>query len=73
MDPLWTPKNPEKSAVAAFIQDVNKEFKTQFSNYHELWRWSVEHKEEFWSYWWNYVGPLASKQPKIVLANRGSF
>ena len=73
MDPLWNPKNPEKSAIAAFIKDVNKEFKTQFSNYHELWRWSVEHNEEFWSYWWNYVGPLASKQPKIVLANRGSF
>ena len=73
MDPLWNPKNPEESAMAAFMQDVNSEFKTQFSNYHEFWRWSVERNEDFWGHWWNYASPLASKQPKKVLVNQDSF
>ena len=73
MDPLWNPKNPEDSAIAAFMQDVNSEFKTQFSTYHELWRWSVEYSQDFWFHWWNCASPLASKQPKRVLANEDSF
>ena len=73
MDPLWTPKAPNKSAMAAFMRDVNSEFKTQFTDYHELWQWSVENHEDFWTHWWNYINPIASRQPNRALINADLF
>ena len=73
MDPLWTPKTPDKSAMAAFMRDVNSKFNTQITDYHQLWEWSVENHEDFWNHWWNYVNPIASKQPKRTLINSDLF
>ena len=73
MDPLWTPKTPDKSAMAAFMRDVNSKFNTRITNYHQLWEWSVENHEDFWNHWWNYVNPIASKQPKRTLINSDLF
>ena len=73
MDPLWTPKTPEKSAMAAFMRDVNSEFNTQLKDYHQLWEWSVENHEEFWAHWWNYINPIASRQPNRTLINTELF
>jgi len=73
MDPLWTPKTPVKSAMAAFMRDVNSKFNTQITDYHQLWEWSVENHEDFWNHWWNYVNPIASKQPKRTLINSDLF
>ena len=73
MDPLWTPKTPDKSAMAAFMRDVNSKFNTQITDYHQLWKWSVENHEDFWNHWWNYVNPIASKQPKRTLINSDLF
>ena len=73
MDPLWTPKTPDKSAMAAFMRDVNSKFNTQIMDYHQLWEWSVENHEDFWNHWWNYVNPIASKQPNRTLINSDLF
>ena len=73
MDPLWTPKTPDKSAMAAFMRDVNSKFNTQITDYHQLWEWSVENHEDFWNHWWNYVNPIASKQPNRTLINTDLF
>ena len=73
MDPLWTPKTPDKSAMAAFMRDVNSKFSTQIMDYHQLWEWSVENHEDFWNHWWNYVNPIASKQPNRTLINSDLF
>ena len=73
MDPLWTPKTPDKSAMAAFMRDVNSKFSTQITDYHQLWEWSVENHEDFWNHWWNYVNPIASKQPNRTLINSDLF
>ena len=73
MDPLWTPKTPDKSAMAAFMRDVNSKFNTQITDYHQLWEWSVENHEDFWNHWWNYVNPIASKQPNRTLINSDLF
>ena len=73
MDTLWTPKTPDKSAMAAFMRDVNSKFNTQITDYHQLWEWSVENHEAFWNHWWNYVNPIASKQPHRTLINSDLF
>ena len=50
-DLLWEPRGPSK--LSAFIEERG------FSDYHELWRWSVEDLEGFWgAIWERYeVGP----------------
>ena len=50
-DLLWEPRGPSK--LSAYIEE------REFSDYHELWRWSVEDLEGFWgSIWERYeVGP----------------
>ncbi len=50
-DLLWEPRGPSK--LSAYIEERG------FSDYHELWRWSVEDLEGFWgSIWERYeVGP----------------
>src|ERR687898_2212190 len=50
---LWTPSDPESTEMARFMRARG------FSDYHELWRWSVEDLEGFWgSIWERYeVGP----------------
>src|ERR671911_1712987 len=57
---LWTPSDPESTEMARFMRARG------FSDYHELWRWSVEDLEGFWrSIWELYdVGP----RPGRVLA-----
>src|SRR6476646_4206418 len=42
-----------------------------FSSYDELWRWSVEDLEGFWSSIWDYFGVLADGEPESVLSDRG--
>ena len=50
-DLLWEPRGPSK--LSAFMEERG------FSDYHELWRWSVEDLEGFWgAIWERYeVGP----------------
>src|SRR5918996_1444762 len=55
---LWEPSGPSK--MADYMADRG------FSNYHELWRWSVEDLEGFWGSLWERfeLGP----RPERVLA-----
>jgi acetoacetyl-CoA synthetase len=57
-DLLWEPHGPSK--MSAFIEERG------FSDYHELWRWSVEDLEGFWGALWERfdLGP----RPERVLA-----
>jgi acetoacetyl-CoA synthetase len=57
-DLLWEPRGSSK--LSAYIEERG------FSDYHELWRWSVEDLEGFWGSLWERfeLGP----RPKRVLA-----
>ena len=39
---LWTPSDPDASEMARLMRARG------FSDYHELWRWSVDDLEGFW-------------------------
>jgi acetoacetyl-CoA synthetase len=59
---LWTPSDPESSEMARFMRARG------FSDYHELWRWSVEDLEGFWGALWDWFEIDAPYD--AVLANR---
>ena len=47
---LWTPSDPDASEMARFMRARG------FSDYHELWRWSVDDLEGFWGALWGSFG-----------------
>jgi acetoacetyl-CoA synthetase len=54
-DLIWEPRGPSK--MGAFIEERG------FSDYHELWRWSVEDLEGFWGALWERfdLGPAPAR------------
>jgi acetoacetyl-CoA synthetase len=47
---LWEPADPSGTQLARFMTARG------FSDYHELWRWSVEDLEGFWGSLWDWFG-----------------
>src|ERR671916_437009 len=45
---LWTPSDPDSTELARFMRARG------FSDYHELWRWSVEDLDGFWGALWDW-------------------
>jgi acetoacetyl-CoA synthetase len=51
---LWEPADPSGTQLARFMTARG------FSDYHELWRWSVEDLEGFWGSLWDWFGVAGS-------------
>lgn len=47
--PTWTPKNPQTSQLASFINFVEHKHALVLTNYASLHTWSIDHPELFWS------------------------
>jgi len=58
---LWKPKSPKKSLLAQFIAQYNLP-----ENYPELWRWSCENSEDFWSSLWEFCGVIGDKGERVL-------
>jgi acetoacetyl-CoA synthetase len=60
---LWQPSQAQvkRSNVHQFMQEVNKKYGKNFTEYEELWQWSVENIPDFWTQIWDYAGVIASK------------
>jgi len=59
---LWTPKNPEDTILSDFMRDIGKAEMT----YPQLWQWSCENVEEFWSSLWDYCNVIGDKGDVIL-------
>ena len=52
----WKPSEVEfKSQMHQLMEEQG------LSDFHSLWRWSVEHKEDFWSKVWDLCGVIGDK------------
>ncbi|TXT30800.1 MAG: acetoacetyl-CoA synthetase [Rhodocyclaceae bacterium] len=61
--PLWTP-NPDTVGQTRMAQLIKAKGK---ANYAELWQWSVDQPEDFWSELWDFCGAVGEKGTKIVV------
>ena len=54
---LWSPTEEKikSSLMYEFIQDINKKFSLDISNFCELHEWSINKREEFWSEIWDFL------------------
>ncbi len=69
MTPLWSPPldRIENSNLVRFMKEVNTKFTLTLSNYHELYQWSIDNREDFWESVWEFGGIIASKPYEKVL------
>tara|TARA_B100000989_G_scaffold195696_1_gene147733 strand:- start:1644 stop:3575 length:1932 start_codon:yes stop_codon:yes gene_type:complete len=62
---LWKPSKTRKkeSLLDDFSKFIN--FKSNY-NFKNLWKWSVDHPEEFWSSFWDYSKIIGDKGKEII-------
>jgi acetoacetyl-CoA synthetase len=70
--PMWVPsrERAERSEMWRFLRWAADRHGHAFSDYAELWRWSVEELETFWADVWEFCGVIASQPYERVLASR---
>lgn len=55
---LWTPKNINQTRLTEFMSDVGIGADT---SYHDMWQWSCDHMDEFWSHLWDFCDVIGEK------------
>jgi acetoacetyl-CoA synthetase len=67
---LWEPSRElvEQSNIGRFMRWLAENRGHQFASYDELWQWSVEDLEAFWSAVWDYFEVIAHAPYTRVLA-----
>ncbi len=68
-EPMWTPsaERADASRMARFLSLIREEYAPEISSYAGLYRWSVEHPEQFWPAVWGFCGMRASRFWQAVL------
>ena len=69
---LWEPSAElvERSRLREFMRWLERERGLAFADYHELWQWSVDDLDAFWSAIWEFFDVQADGEPRPVLASR---
>ncbi len=59
---LWTPSEEKVRAtnMYKFMNLVNHRYNQSFSQYPELYQWSIENIPDFWATWWDEAGIIYS-------------
>jgi acetoacetyl-CoA synthetase len=67
--PIWRPDPAvvATSAIAGFGRFVTDRTGVEFGEYLDLWRWSVDHLDEFWSAVWDFFGVVADGSHQVAL------
>ncbi|MCP5415570.1 MAG: acetoacetate--CoA ligase [Chromatiaceae bacterium] len=67
--PLWCPSEQQiaDANMTRFIQLVSRATGREFADYQELWRWSIDDIERFWSLLWDYAGLLGEKGSDVLV------
>jgi acetoacetyl-CoA synthetase len=70
-EPLWKPSTElvERSRLTEFMGWLRRERGLAFNRYDELWRWSVDDLDGFWSAIWEFFEVQADGDPAPVLAS----
>lgn len=67
--PLWQPSADTiaDAQMTDFLQQVNTLQGQTLANYHDLYQWSVQNSECFWSMIWDYFQVIGDKGDNIVV------
>jgi acetoacetyl-CoA synthetase len=67
--PLWQPdqKLIDEANMTHFMSEVNRQRHRSFSDYDELYQWSIDEKENFWSTLWDYCEVIGDKGQRVLI------
>ena len=66
---LWEPSSTRKEM--SLLEDFSKYINHKSNyNFKTLWKWSVDHPEEFWSKFWDYSKIIGDKGKEIIKFNK---
>jgi acetoacetyl-CoA synthetase len=67
--PIWQPSQERKSEanMTKFIDLVNKGYGQKIDSYNELYEWSIDNLEDFWSSMWEFADVKASKPYDTIM------
>ncbi|WP_420812969.1 acetoacetate--CoA ligase [Peribacillus acanthi] len=71
-DVIWepSPQQIESTQLTQYMGWLKERKGIYFSDYNDLWRWSVQELEDFWESVWEYCGVKAKGKYNTVLQNR---
>ena len=66
--PLWSPKQADidSANLTKFMAQVNTRHQLALDNYADLYQWSIDEKESFWSEVWDFCGIIGDKGERIL-------
>ena len=69
---LWVPPSErvEQAAITRYLCWLRDKRGLRFSRYEDLWRWSVDELEAFWSSIWDFTGVISHSPYERVLDRR---
>jgi len=69
--PLWQPSQEqiEEANVTRFARQAIRDWNLGFNTYPDLYRWTIDHPEQFWDSLWKFAGVRASAKGVRVLVN----
>lgn len=72
---LWKPSEEriKDSNMYRFIQYINSKYNTNFTEYSQLYQWSIENIPEFWASIWDFTEIKASKTYEKVVDDLTKF
>ena len=67
--PLWAPtaEAVSNAPMTAFMQAASGKAGTDFRNYADLHRWSIEAREEFWELIWDFCGVIGERGDRTLV------
>ncbi|EPQ59247.1 acetoacetyl-CoA synthetase [Gloeophyllum trabeum ATCC 11539] len=63
---LYKPERPQETRTFQLLKLVNRKYALQLESYHDLYRWSVAHIDEFWSTVWDETEIIGHKGAHVV-------
>jgi len=67
-NPLWTPVPGQNTPMDRYREHINNTFGQSLRDSHELQKWTIARKHEFWIDLWSYVGLIPELPPGISKA-----
>ncbi len=68
-DCLWRPsaERIEHANVTRFMRDVSRIYNVALEGQHDLYRWSIDHPQEFWHEFWSFSGVVAKRTGDVIV------
>ena len=66
---LWQPSQEliDQALITQYIDYVNQRTGSAIDNYHGLYKWSIDNKENFWSTLWDFAEVVGDKGERILV------